>query len=195
MRIVARRDHGVYYQHTSVCGHRFANVAEYLLALVVVPVVDDVLEHVNVGFDRYRFDEIARDEFDAITYTIGIEHRRCAFEYGRYLEENASRIRIVLQYRSEQVAHATCYVGHAARTAEIVSRQYRRDRQMRKTGHCPVEKLAGRFVRLVKILKYRHTVNVFPRRFAGANAVEHVVDHTAVFRLADHQHHVTLAHG
>src|SRR5688572_28051745 len=98
MRLVALRDDRLYDQHLPVVRHIRANVLEYRLVRVVVPVMNYVLEEVDVRLDRNLLEEVALYQFDAIGNTVRLEHPWRVSDHLWKVEQNTLCIWINSQY-------------------------------------------------------------------------------------------------
>src|SRR5690606_2670077 len=104
-----------------------AHTLQQRAALLVVPVVQNLLEQVEVRH-WHRLEETATDQFDAPGQRRSRNAGSRQLNGAREVVQNAARARILLQYREQQVAHAATEVGNGDEGLEtVVGKQETRD--------------------------------------------------------------------
>ena len=193
MRGIALGQNDVCDQDAAVLAHRVAHVREDVAGALVVPVVDNVLEQIDVGTGRHGLVEVARRELDAVGDTICIELRGRVLEHIGRVEEDAARLRVRLQDRGERMAIPAGDIGDHAGLREVVGRKDRRDRGVREARHGAPEGGAEFGVLAEQVGEERRAVHLLPHRLAGLDGVEQAAPHAPVRLGPDPQHQVAHA--
>ena len=81
--------------------------------VVVLPVVQDGLEHVGVGALGHRLEEAAGDDLAALAHDRALDHVGL-------VEEDAAHLGVRLEHRAEEGTAATADVDHGREAPEVV---------------------------------------------------------------------------
>ena len=193
MRSVALGQDDVSDQDAAVLAHRGAHVGENGAGVLVVPVVDDMLEQIDVGPCRHRLVEVPGHELDAIRNAIGLELGGRILEDVGCVEEHATRLRVRLQDRGERVAVAAGDVRNHTGLREVVGREDGGDRRVREARHRAREGGAEFGVLAEQIREQRRAVHLLPDRLAGLDRIEQAAPHPPVRLGSDPPHEVADA--
>ncbi len=150
-------------QELGVPRHCRAATSQNGEATLVVPVVDDVLEHIGLGASRHGAEEIALDHVASAGDTGGFETAMNAFQSTRQIEDDAAQRRENRKDDGEEGAAAAADIHHGTESRKIVDRDDSVAHAPRVLGHRLVEdrRLLGVGG---EILKAVHAVDVLRRR-------------------------------
>src|SRR5262245_52340244 len=77
---------------------------------VVVPVMNDILQHIRITTDRHGLEEIARDTITAVSKAFRAQALLRAFDHRRLIEKDGGCPRAGLEDRRDQRAMPTAHV-------------------------------------------------------------------------------------
>ena len=160
-------------------------------AMLVAPIVDDVLHHVGVATLRHALEEASSLHAQAAAAggeTIG----RHASDHLGEIEQHALHSRVFLQDRGEQQPMPSAKIGEALDAGEIVRREDRLRGNGRSAAHRPLEGL-GLLGAFGEQIEDRLAVGHGDAVAAGADAVGHV--DVGAHRPFIAEHHRRVAHG
>lgn len=167
--------------------HGAAEVVEDAAGLGVVPVVDDVAEHVGVAADGGPLEEVATLDVATLREARGLQHRTRTLDNARQVEEQAPHGRISAEDAGQSRAGAAADVGQGLDAGEVVGVEDRPRFSAAEAGHRGVEDpgLLGVFAQIVED---RPAEQPLEGRLAGPHGLEQVAP-AAMLLLAQHDRH------
>ena len=107
-----RGHHRLYHKHPAVVGQRTLAASEDNGAAIIIPIVDHVLQDVDICPARHLPEEVAGNGCASPGKSIDSYVFLRPFDNGRNIEQDAIQLRVGHQNRSEERALAASYIHY-----------------------------------------------------------------------------------
>ena len=120
-------------------GDGFAAVLQKPQRLLVLPVHQDELEHIEVGACRHRLKEIPANDLATRLISPVVNRLTCSFQHMRLIEHGAEHIRIDIQNGQQETAICPTYIDDMSSARKIVMLYSALGNQRRNVAHRATE--------------------------------------------------------